>query len=352
MSLFRFPVWALLICIGSLSLVSSKGVAQESISTQSEEALRNELGDCSDKILFEAYAEDNWELFLMNADGTGIQNLTNTPDRHEFYPQASPDGAKIAFICDEVVKGETVRNVDLMNRDGSERKRIASQARQPCWSPDSQKVAFVRMEFGKFNIKDYVSQGLLIYDVASGKTREAGNKKVHHIYVPNWSPDGKWIVTTVHGGMGFGHAIIAIEIDGERVVDLGIPGCRPCLSRDGKHITWSSNDHTVNVASLDWSAQGVKVIDQKVLHHEDKLHTYHPDFSPDGRYVVFSLGPGGRVRANGPGTHTEVAEMIGVRGPWELVLKPVSGQGPLIKLTEGEGQTSKEAEWVVSNSGE
>ena len=84
----------------------------------------------------------------------------------------------------------------------------------------------------------------------------------------------------------------------------------------------------------------------KRQHQESQLHTYHPDFSPDGRYVVFSLGPGGRVRANGPGTHTEVAEMIGVRGPWELVLKPVTGEGPLIKLTRGEQQTSKEAEWV------
>jgi hypothetical protein len=42
--------------------------------------------------------------------------------------------------------------------------------------------------------------------------------------------------------------------------------------------------------------------------------------------------------------------MIGVRGPWELVLKPVSGQGSLIKLTEGEDQTSKEAEWLPSVS--
>ncbi len=350
MSRIRFSLLSLLICVVGWPFGLAQVVGQDAAVAENPERLRSELAETSAQILFEAYAGDNWELFVMNADGTDVRNLTNTPDRHELYPQASPDGTRIAFICDEIVEGQTIRNVDLMNRDGSGRKRIASQARQPCWSPDSKQVAFVRMEFGKFNIKDYVSQGLLIYDVASGKTREAGNKKVHHIYVPNWSPDGKWIVTTVHGGMGFGHAIIAIEIDGERVVDLGIPGCRPCLSRDGKHVTWSSNDHTVNVAALEWSDQGVKVVEQRVLHHEDTLHTYHPDFSPDGRYVVFSLGPGGRVRANGPGTHTEVAEMIGVRGPWELVLKPVSGQGSLIKLTEGEDQTSKEAEWLPSVS--
>ena len=336
----RFFCLTLAFCLFETGLGSSILVAQE------ESGLREELRDYPARILFEAYDGNNWELFMMNADGSDVRNLTNTPDQHEFYPQASPDGTMLTFICDEQAEGKTVRNVDVMQIDGRHRKRVASQARQPCWSPDGKEIAFVRMEFGKFNIKDYVSQGLLIYNVASGETREAGNKKVHHIYVPNWSPDGKWIVTTVHGGMGFGHAIIAIEIDGDRVVDLGIPGCRPCLSADGKLITWSSNDHTVNVGTLKWSEEGVKVVGQKVLHQESQLHTYHPDFSPDGRYVVFSLGPGGRVRANGPGTHTEVAEMIGVRGPWELVLKPVTGEGPLIKLTRGEQQTSKEAEWI------
>ena len=29
------------------------------------------------------------------------------------------------------------------------------------------------------------------------------------------SPDGKWIVSTVHAGMGFKHAILLIEAEGE-----------------------------------------------------------------------------------------------------------------------------------------
>ena len=28
-----------------------------------------------------------------------------------------------------------------------------------------------------------------------------------------WSPCGRWFVATVHGGMGFEHAIIAIKVD-------------------------------------------------------------------------------------------------------------------------------------------
>ena len=51
-------------------------------------------------------------------------------------------------------------------------------------------------------------------DVRTGQTREHVNPKLHHLYTLNWSPDGKWFVATVHGGMGFRHTILAIEADG------------------------------------------------------------------------------------------------------------------------------------------
>ncbi len=37
------------------------------------------------------------ELVVINTDGSGRQNITNTPDRVEMYPQWSPDGSKIIY---------------------------------------------------------------------------------------------------------------------------------------------------------------------------------------------------------------------------------------------------------------
>ena len=37
------------------------------------------------KIVCESYVGDNWELTLMNADGSGARNLTNTKDQNELY---------------------------------------------------------------------------------------------------------------------------------------------------------------------------------------------------------------------------------------------------------------------------
>ena len=46
----------------------------------------------------------NWELYLINADGSNPVNLTRTPDKDEMYPHASPDGTKICFVTDELVE--------------------------------------------------------------------------------------------------------------------------------------------------------------------------------------------------------------------------------------------------------
>lgn len=284
----------------------------------------------------------------MNADGSDVENLTKTPDQHELYPQASPDGKQICFLRDLEKDRKTTRDIFVMDADGKNRKLVSKASRQPCWSPDSKKIAFVKQEFTRFDITDYVSKGLFFYDLASGKITEAKNKSIHHIYNLTWHPNGKWIMTTVHGGMGFKHGIIAIKIGGTKIVDLKISGCRPCASADGKRLTWSGDDHTVNVGEVKFVGDTVQIVNQQALHQEKELHTYHPDFSPDGKYVVFSMGPGGRVLRNGPGTHSHVAEMIGVRGKWHLFCKKLGTSDKPIQLTFGDDSTSKEAEWLRS----
>jgi Tol biopolymer transport system component len=309
-------------------------------------ALLGELRSSPHKILFESYVDNNWEIFVINADGSGRRNLTNTPDVHELYPQASPDGSKICFLADVQQDGDTIRSIYFMNADGSGRTFVADKVREPCWSPDGTKIAYCKQEFSKFNVSDFVSKGLFVYDLKTGSIVQHPNTNIHHLYVINWSADGKWFVSTVHGGMGFGHAILALEADGDRVVDLKIGGCRPCLSSDSKLITWSRDDHTICVADLDLQSSTPAVSNIRVIDEQKQAHLYHPDFSPDGRYISYSVGPGGRVLANGPGTHTQVAEMIGVRGPWDLYVKPISGQGPAVRLTQDESLSNKESEWI------
>ena len=124
------------------------------------------------QILCETYREGNWELFRMDADGSDPVNLTQTPGLDELYPHASPDGKRICFVVDSGEGAQKMRSVYYMNADGSGRTLVADKSRQPCWSPDSTKIAFVKQEFPKLNIADYVSKGLYFYDLKSGETTE------------------------------------------------------------------------------------------------------------------------------------------------------------------------------------
>src|SRR5258708_2445368 len=58
---------------------------------------REQLSHSPFKVAFETYTNSNWEIFVMNADGSNPMNLTQTPKEQEHYPQVSPDSTKICF---------------------------------------------------------------------------------------------------------------------------------------------------------------------------------------------------------------------------------------------------------------
>ena len=141
---------------------------------------------------------------------------------------------------------------------------------------------------------DFYTNGMVFYNLKTGKTTPHPNSaKLHHLYNPNFSPNGKWIVATVHAGMGFGHTILLIEAHGDRIIDLKIPGCRPRLSPDNKHIAWGSGDHELDLAPIDLDAETPSVGPWSLHITDEKNKIYHIDWSPDGRYVAFSRGPEG-----------------------------------------------------------
>ena len=336
---------AFLFCLVSLPVVWAQTNKDDAASE-----LRSELARAPFRIVFESYLENNWELCTVDPLGKDRKNLTRTPDLHELYPQVSPDGTKICFIQDVPTEKDTLRSVWLMDVNGSHRVKVADAARQPCWSPDGKTIAFVGQEFSRFRVDDFASKGLYFYDLESGQTRQHPNDTIHHLYTLSWTRDGNWILATVHGGMGFDHAILAIQVDGTIVHNLHMGGCRPCVSRDGTKVTWGRDDHTICAGDLVLTESSGTVSNVIPVAHHDILHLYHAAFSPDGKYISYSVGPGGRVAANGPGTQAQVAEMVGVRGKWNLYVKRANGQGDPIQLTDNEELSNKESDWIVVGS--
>jgi len=301
------------------------------------------LDEVHHKIVYETYRDNNWELVMVNADGSDPINLTNTPDVNELYPHASPDGSKLCFVVDEGEGESKVRNVYYMNIDGTGRIKVADNARQPCWSPDGSKIAYLKGEFDKFSYLDYATKGIVIYDLKTQKHTQHPNEKLHHLYNICWSPDGNWFVATVHGGMGYDHAILAIEANGMGVFNLGIGGCRPEINPDGKKIAWGRSDWELSVGDLDLSLPEPKVTNRRdVVASPEPIKIYHIDWSPDGKLFTFSRGPKGKGMGHAP-------EIVGIKAKeWNICVSDGTDPKKWTTITT-DGQSNKEPDWVPVN---
>ncbi len=304
------------------------------------EELARELKEVPYRVLYETWQNDNWELCAANADGSKIVNLTNTPDAHELYPHASPDGTKICCVCDEGTGANKVRNVYVMNIDGTDRLLVARNARQPCWKPDSTAIAYLKGEVEQFSYTDYATKEVWIYDLATRQHAQHPNEDLYHLYNLCWSPDGKWFIATVHAGMGYEHAILAFEADGQAVYDLKIPGCRPDISPDGKRIAWGPSDWALRVGDLDFSHGALRVINARDVVTSDKpIKIYHVDWSPDGKYIAFSRGPDRKILGLIP-------EIVGAKArDWNIGVADVSQTNRSIMITS-DGNCNKEPDWI------
>jgi TolB protein len=327
-------------CVGKLGLLVTVASTMSMPSLVAAEDLSVELKKVPHKIVFETYRQGNWELFLVDADGSNPVNLTRTPEVDELYPHASPDGTKTCFVADEGQEARKVRSVYYANLDGSRRTLVARNARQPCFNGDGTAIAYLGGEFEQFNYSIIANKGLFIYDLATGKHRVHPNQDIQHLFNVCWSPDGRWFVATVHAGMGYDHALVAIEAEGMKVLDLGIPGCRPEFSPDGKRIAWTPSDWALRVGDLDLSGPQPKVTNQRdVVTSSKPTKVYHIDWSPDGKYVAFSRGPFEKRLGRAP-------ENVGTPAEgWNICVADATATNRWLAITT-DGHSNKEPDWV------
>jgi len=288
--------------------------------------LRAELKRSGLKVCYQSRRNGGSDLYVMDADGSNSVNITRTPALDEVYPHVSRDSRRVCFTVvrsEQLSDTRTVPRFDVywMNMNGSNRTLVARDATDPCWDPTGKLVAFVK-RISPERPRDYQNTGLFTHDINASKVEELTGGKLYHAYVPCWSPTGDWIVLTIHEYAEVEHAIIAFELDTKRMYVLkpcGIHGCRPDLSWDGEFICWNANDVQIGVAKFDPRSVNKLPVRTVAQAPPPRGSVYYADWSPDGRYIAYSMNSDFRV-TNPTG------------GLWDVFVTRVEG-GPSVQLT-------------------
>ncbi|HUF46410.1 MAG TPA: hypothetical protein VMM93_01280 [Vicinamibacterales bacterium] len=123
-------------------------------------------------------AGDGFDLFRINADGTGLTRLTEAG--RDGAPQFSPDGSRLAFV-----KAGDVHMLDLTSQAIVRLTSEPSAGAHPAWSPDSAQLAFVSSRNGRAEVFTMKADGT---DQRPLVTMPAGDA-----VEPRWSPDGRHV---------------------------------------------------------------------------------------------------------------------------------------------------------------
>ncbi len=172
------------------------------------------------------------DVVVINADGSGEKVLIN-----DGFPGAwSPDGRRIAFGSSRDGDGE----VFIMNADGSKVTQVThndfANDFPTAWSPDGRRILFQSDRDGDTDLYTMNVDGSRVTQLTDNPASDEGDRA-------GWSPDGKQIVFSSRRD-GDDLDIFVMNADGTRVRQLTqndfIEDDDPVWSPDGKQIAFHS----------------------------------------------------------------------------------------------------------------
>lgn len=142
-------------------------------------------------IAFQSNRSGNWDIWIANADGSGLVQLTRHP-ADDRYAAWSPDGSRIAFTSQRsgnedvwvldvqaaLTSGDDSSAVNLTNSPG--------QDRYPFWSPDGKQLTFNTKRDGNFEVYIMNSDGSQPRNVSNSPKSVEG--------LADWAPGGQRLV--------------------------------------------------------------------------------------------------------------------------------------------------------------
>ncbi|MEZ0396972.1 MAG: hypothetical protein ABWK53_11165 [Anaerolineales bacterium] len=188
-------------------------------------------------VVYSAYRMDNvYEIYELDLASGLVTRLTDQLGVLK-APEISPDGRWIVFGNGDVSGGESIW---IMERDGSNPRRLYAPGWDPTWSPDGERILFASLA-ADGSIQLFIigrdGSGLVQASRISGMRGRS-----------DWSPDGFTLAT--YAGERWQREIYFMNTDGSnlRAVTDGGDNLAPSFSPDGEWVAFMSyRDHYQDV---------------------------------------------------------------------------------------------------------
>ncbi len=253
------------------------------------------------RISFFAIADSgkSGEIFTARPDGSDVQRLTRSgPGRYSQISDWSADGERIAFDRGRAHTSQ----IYVMNANGSGITRLTrgpARHANPSWSPDAAMIAMDTR--GSPDL-----QGIWVIPSSDpdGVTQDEATRvttppqSVDFDAEPQFSPDGTRIAFTRFKHYPHTSAIYVVDVGGtglERLTPWGLNASDADWSPDGEMITFDSGDSLrvgtksdIYVMRGDGSGRK-RLTDDRRRREGDPINaTANPVWSPDGRTIMYS----------------------------------------------------------------
>jgi Tol biopolymer transport system component len=180
-------------------------------------------------------------IYVMTASGHGLRSVT-APSLDASDPTWSPDGKHLAFaVYASATQRSDIAILDL--RTGVVQNLTASLGGgfSPAWAPNGRKIAFVGDRDnpgGKYQLYTIHPDGSGLARITSSPATDYGP--------PAWAPDGSHLVTAIPSGITEGNSVpdlVVMRSDGSGRRKLRTPAnaTDPEWSPDGRWIVFNAN---------------------------------------------------------------------------------------------------------------
>ena len=229
------------------------------------------------RLIFTCTRGDYNQLCMVNADGTGYQQLTDL-EAHSYYPVFSPLGGSVVYASNQ---NGGVFDLFLHIFDGSQLIRLTENIGNvisPSYSPDGSRILFA-------NRAAEGPTSLWTIDV-TGENADLLYAGPNTIVAADWSPVGNRIAFAMAVDQPDSYEVFIMNDDGSNLKQLtrGLPGIGGSLdwSPDGRQLLiYAGLEGDKNIFLVDVDAETAAQL-------TNGGNNAACSFSPDGQWIAFN----------------------------------------------------------------